>query len=98
MTYIRLWKFKTKMRLVLMKRYFDTGLGLTNYFKYLILFFGVTSNDVKTTLYIAMGYAVVCFFLGWFWLNSDFYTAEQEVSNNYNPFVKQMRRRIKRNI
>lgn len=87
-------KFETKIKLNLYKRYFDTGLGLTNYAKYFIAFFGLASRKVLTTLIIGFLYAVFCFFLGWWWLNSDFYKAEVELSNRYNLFVLEMRKKI----
>lgn len=86
--------FNTKIKLCLWKRYFDTGMGLTNYVKYFILFFGVSSVNVTATLIIAFLYAVASFFLGWYWLNSDFYKADTELSNQYNIFVEQMRKKF----
>jgi hypothetical protein len=87
-------RFKTKIKLCLWKRYFDTGLGLTNYIKYFILFFGVASRDVISTLLIAFLYGLASLILGWYWLNSDFYKADTELSNQYNLFVEQMRKKI----
>lgn len=86
--------FEKKIKFCLWKRYFDTGMGLTNYVKYFILFFGVASTDVFTTLLIAFLYAIGSFFLGWYWLNSDFYKADTELSNQYNIFVEQMRKKF----
>lgn len=86
--------FKTKYRINIYKRYFDTGLGLTNYFKYVIAFFGLASKNLKWTMIVAIVYGIFCFFLGWWWLKSDFYKAEIEVSNNYNLFVEEMRKKF----
>lgn len=82
-----------KFKVVLHKKYFDTGLGLTSYIKYLIAFIGLASSDVKATLFIAILYAFLCYFLGMYWIKSEFFELEQEVSNIYNKFVREMRRR-----
>lgn len=87
-------EFKKKLKLVLWKRYFDTGLSLTSYVKYLILFFGVTTTNFSNTFFLAFLYALFCFFLGRFWLNSDFYKAETEIGNRYNLFVEEMRKKF----
>ena len=75
----------------LIKAYFDKGIGLTNYVKYLIAFFGISSLNVKATLILAVIYLISCFFLGWFWFKYKFIEAETEVNNRFNPFVKEMR-------
>ena len=91
--------FKTKYKINLYKAYFDKGLGLTNYLKYFILLFGIyevlSIKNVTITFIMAILYAVGCFFLGWFWYKSDFIKAEIEVGNNFNLFVKEMRKKIK---
>lgn len=88
--------FNLKLKFCLHKKYFDTGLGLTNYVKYLIAFFGIASADVKNTIIIAVIYGISCYFLGWWWFRSDFVTADTEINNRYNLFVKEMRKSVKR--
>ena len=73
------------------KTYFDIGYGLTQYFKYLILLFGVASLNVKSTMFIAVVYAIGCYILGWAWLHSGFFSAAIEIGNMFNPFVTEMR-------
>lgn len=90
--------FKYKLRLVLWKSYFDRGNALANYLLYLIGFFGLASRDVKTTLILAVLYAIGCFFLGWAWTRFKWLSAEIEVSNRFNPFVKEMRKSIHRKV
>ena len=84
-------KFNTKYRLALLKRYFDTGYSVTSYIKYMIAFFGLASADLKATLIIGVAYGIFCFIFGYLWIKYNWYTAEQEVSNQYNLFVKEMR-------
>ena len=78
-------------RFCLLKAYLDKGVGLTNYFKYFMALFALASMDVKTTLIICFIYAIFCFALGYFWYKYDFIEGENEVSNRFNPFVKEMR-------
>ena len=76
----------------LLKAYFDKGYGVTSYLKYMIAFFGLASSNVKTTLVIALIYGIFCFVLGWFLYRIGYAEAEQEVSNQFNLFVKEMRK------
>lgn len=82
-------------RILLWKRYFDTGFGLLNYLKYLVFLVGldrVLNNALNTTILLLVGYALVCFFLGWFFINWGYWETEQEIINRFNPFVKEMRK------
>lgn len=78
-------------RFCLIKAYFDKGWGLTNYFKYMIAFYGLASDDPISTLIIGLVYGMACFFIGWFWYHSKMIEAEYEVENRFNLFVKEMR-------
>ena len=73
------------------KAYFDKGLGLTNYLKYVIAFFGLASNDVKSTMLVALFYAIFCFILGWAWYRFKLIETEIEIHNNFDMFVREMR-------
>ena len=75
----------------LIKAYFDKGLGLTNYVKYLIAMFGLATQDLNQTLIIAFIYFIFCFILGFIWFKFKFVEAEIEVGNRFNLFVKEMR-------
>jgi hypothetical protein len=79
-------------RPILYKAYFDKGLDVTSYIKYIIAFFGLASQDLKTTMWIAGIYAVFCFFLGYAWYKFEIVNCELEVANRFNPFVKEMRK------
>ena len=86
-------KFNTKYKIVLYKSYFDKGLSLTSYIKYLIAFFALGSLNLKATFIFAFIYALLCFVVGYLWFKKGFVIAEQEVSNKFNLFVKEMRNR-----
>ena len=83
------WKF------VLFKRFFDTGYGITNYFKYIIALFGISSLNIKATLALGILYGFFCFFVGWAWFRYKFMEVDTEVGNRTNRFVGEMREKIK---
>jgi len=88
-------KFKTKYKILLLKQYFDKGFGVTNYFKYIIAFFGLASREISTTLWIAFAYGIACFIVGWAWFKFDLVKVEQEISNDYNIFVQETRKKLR---
>lgn len=71
------------------KYYFDNGFGLTSYFKYVIAFFGLASNNVEQTMILAGLFAVLCYILGFYWVKYHFLEAQNDIANQYNPFVRQ---------
>ena len=75
------------------KAYFDKGIGLTNYVKYIIAFFGIATGNVKTVMWIAAAYAIFCYILGRLWYKFKLIEAEIEVGNRFNLFVKEIRKR-----
>lgn len=72
--------------------YFETGYSKTNYIKYLIALFGLSSLNVKSTMWMAFIYAIVCYVVGVIWWNFGFAEAQIEVVNRHDLFVKQMRK------
>ena len=84
------WRYK----FLKAKAYFEKGYGLTHYVKYLIAYFGLSSSNVTITMFIAMGYVPVCFVLGWWWFNHGWMVREQEINNEFNWFVGEMRQSI----
>ena len=80
-----------KWRFTLHKQLFDTGYGLTNYFKYLIALFGISSLNVGKTLFLAILYAMFCYVVGFIWYFFGFVEVNAEVSNRFNLFTKEMR-------
>ncbi len=84
---MKLYKF------CLLKSYFDRGYQLTSYAKFLIALVGIATLNVKLTLILGVIYGILCFFLGWGWYKFGFVTAEAEVGNRFNLFVKEMRKK-----
>lgn len=82
---------ESKFRFLLWKRYFDTGYSLTNYVKYGIALFGISSLDVASTLIIGVVYGLLCFVIGWLWYKHKFVEADNEISNRFNLFMREMR-------
>ena len=80
-----------KFKFLIWKRYFDTGYGLTNYIKYAIALFGISSLNVAKTLMLGMAYAILCFVAGYLWYRYQFVEADNEISNRFNLFMREMR-------
>jgi len=86
-------------RFLLAKRYFDAGYGLTGYLKYVIALVGIGAaiQDIPL-IYIflsGLGYGIFCYVLGRFWHKYDLVKTEQELNNLFNPFVAQVREKLK---
>ena len=90
--------YKRFLKVALHKRYFDTGFGILNYLKYPLVLLGFAVPNVRGIIAVASVYAVICYVLGWWWLNKGMAEADMEVSNRYNPFVKEMRKKFKTNL
>lgn len=82
--------------LCLHKAYFEKGYSLTSYVKYLIALFGLSSLNVRLTMILGLIYALSCYLIGFVWYYFGFIEAEIEVSNRFNLFVKEVRRKIKK--
>ncbi len=89
-------KFKTKYLICLWKSYFDKGMGLTHYLSYFIAFFALASKDMKSVFIVGSIYAIISFFVGYYWFKYDWIQAEIEVGNQYNKFVKEVREKLKK--
>lgn len=84
-----------KEKLLLWKRYFETGYNITKYFLFMIGLFGLTSNDVKNTLFLGFAYGFASFLIGWAYYRFGWFETDTEISNRFNPFVKQVRKSLK---
>jgi hypothetical protein len=82
------------LKIALHKAYFDRGFGILNYLKYPLVLLGFAIPDIKSIIIVAVGYAIFCYMLGWWWLNYGMAEAENEVGNRYNPFVSEVRKSI----
>lgn len=84
---------------MLWKSYIDRGRGLTSYFNELFLLFGFYTiyqqQSFFLLLIIALIYVIICFILGWAYFKWQWQLAETEVQNQYNLFVKEMRKKFK---
>ena len=83
-----------KFKLMIMKKYFDLGYGLTNYFFKLVAVFGLTTQLAKTTFIILFIYSISCYFIGRIYCKYHWFEVETEINNRFNPFVKEMRKII----
>lgn len=83
-------------RILLLKAWFDKGLNLTNYMKYVVLLFGITANNAKATVIFALIYALSCPIIGFFWYKFKLVETENEINNQYNPFQREVRARLRR--
>lgn len=81
-------KYKINLQLA----YFNEGMGKLNYVKYLLIFFGVASLDVKWTLIFGIIWGISCYMFGRWWFRKGWKESEVEVTNKINPFVKEMRK------
>lgn len=81
------------------KAYFEQGMGLLNYPKYIVVLAGggsVIATSGKSTFLAIIGlvvFGVFAYFIGKWWFKQGFKLAEIEVSNQFNLFVKEVRKR-----
>jgi len=83
-----------KFKLLLMKAYFDKGYGLTNYFFKLVAVFGLTTQLARATIIILFIYSFSCYFVGRYWYQHQWIEVENEISNIFNPFQQEMRKKF----
>ena len=87
-------KHSRAYRILLLIAYFDQGYALTSYIKWAIAILGLTIQDLNLILWIGSLYIVLCFAVGWAWYHYKIINIQTEISNQYNPFVKEMREKI----
>ena len=77
------------------KGYFDAGRGMTDFFKYFVGAYALSSLNIETTIGIVIGYGIFCYFFGIFLYKYGWIDAQTEVANRQNQFVKQWRNKEK---
>ncbi len=73
------------------KKRVDVGYGITYIIKWFLGYFAASSQNVQMTFTLSIIWIISCYFLGWFWIDSRMMEAEQEVNNQNDTFVKEMR-------
>lgn len=82
---------------MLLKAYFEKGYSFLSYPKWVIAVLGIGNVVNKNYLIVFVGaflFALLCFFVGWIVFKFGFFEAEQEVSNQFNYFVREVREKI----
>lgn len=87
-------KFESKYRLMLHKSYFDKGNSMLSVIKY--AFAAIFLLDYGTGIISLMFYGVLAYTIGRVFYKYGWLTAEIEVGNRYNRFVKEMRATYKK--
>lgn len=84
-------------KFALWKAYFEKGYSILSYPKWIIGIFGI-GEVINKNYWMVIGGAflffIICILIGWLWIKAGIFEAENEVGNQYNLFVKQMRRKI----
>ena len=77
------------------KAYFDKGMSVTNYIKYIIVAFGAVFRSMNGTIIFAAAYGLFCYLFGMYWYKSGFIFADKEVGNLFNLFQREVRNKLK---
>ena len=90
------WRYKFN----LWKAYFDTGYSMLSYPKYILFLVGLgdviaSDGDYINVLIIGFLLGIGCLLFGKLWFKYRFIDYQLEVSNQYNPFVREMRKTYK---
>lgn len=88
-------KLETKIKILKQKRYFDIGYGMSSYIKLIVAVVGIGGIIAGSKILVAIMlllYALFCYIFGWAFVKYGWYTAEIEVGNMFNLFVKEMRK------
>ena len=95
----QLLRFEYKVKFCLWKSYFDTGFAYFNYVKYFIyVFIGYDVFINKSFLWFWISGILIIvwsFGFGKLWYSTDMVRAAAEVSNRYDLFKEEMRKKFK---
>jgi len=87
-----------KKKILLQKRYFDLGYGITNYIKVVVAVIGIgemATGSKPLALIMLFLYGIFCYLVGLGYVKYGWYTLDIEITNKFNLFVKEMRKKIK---
>ena len=84
-----------RKRLCYHKAYVEKGLALLAHVKYALGLFAIASGDIVATFALSICFALASYLIGRAWYRRGWMEAENEVSNDVNLFVKEMRRKLK---
>jgi len=82
-------------KILIAKAYFDKGYGLTNYLFKIIAVFGLATQMASETFIALAIYSIGCYALGRLWYKKKYIETENEIANMFNPFVREMREKLK---
>lgn len=88
------WKFK----LLLHKKYFDTGFSQLHYLRYVIMLFGldmIMQGAREWVVLGAVGYGIICYLVGYAWYRWEWVLANAEVGNHFNLLSRELRNYMK---
>ncbi len=91
---VKSWKYKFNLFYI----YFNKGYSLCSFPKWVAAIFGVGEIVNKNYWVVVAGafaFFLFCMAIGYIWLEHGFFLAEQEVSNQYNLFQKELRRKLR---
>ncbi len=81
-------------KIALFYSYFGSGYSLMSYPKWVAAIFGI-GEIVNQNYLIVLGGAAIffatCIIVGWWYINSGFFEAMQEVTNKHNLLAKEIR-------
>lgn len=86
---------KLNFLIMLHYSYFNKGMAVTQSFRYLLYLFGMSSRNIIEVMTLGGIYGIMAYFVGMAFYKGGFVEAEQEVSNRFNKFVRDVREKLK---
>jgi hypothetical protein len=63
--------------------------------KYVIASYGLFAADIRNLLIVGLVWLIFCLLMGKLWYDYRLAETENEIQNRFNPFQKQVRKRLK---
>lgn len=86
-------------KILKIKAYFDRGMSILNYLTKALIVLGigaaVQNYSITIIFYLSVLYGFLALFVGWAWFKFNLVDTENEIQNQFNPFCKDMRKKIK---